>query len=217
MNGETYISPKKAREMLGVTNDTLRNWDKKNRIRVSRGPSGRRMYNLEDINRVINGSSNAKEKRKICYARVSSKKQMDDLNRQENLFKHKYPHHILVTDVGSGINWKRKGLWSILEQSMSREIEEVVVAHRDRLSRFGFDLFKGILERNGTKLVVLDDETGKSPEQELSDDVLAILHVYSCKRMGTRRYSLPKDQNFSKPTTEENSETVDGNNEIRLQ
>ena len=74
-----------------------------------------------------------KKKKKIAYCRVSSKKQADDLERQKNFFTTKFPDYELVTDIGSGINWKRKGLKTILESAMSGDISELVVAHRDRL------------------------------------------------------------------------------------
>ena len=74
--------------------------------------------NLQDINTYLGITPSLKEKRKICYCRVSSKKQMDDLERQKDFFRREYPDHELVTDVGSGLNWKRKGLKTILEQSM---------------------------------------------------------------------------------------------------
>jgi predicted site-specific integrase-resolvase len=100
----------------------------------------------------------------------------------------------VVEDTGSGINWKRKGLKTILGQSMSGDIEEVVVAHRDRLCRFGFELIEWILESNGVKLTVLDRENSKSPDEELTDDILSIIHVYSCRKMGQRRYKVSENK-----------------------
>jgi predicted site-specific integrase-resolvase len=134
---------------------------------------------------------------------------MDDLERQKDFFRHNYPDHELVTDIGSGINWKRKGLQTILDKGLSGDISEVVVAHRDRLCRFAFDLIEGILEKKGVKLIVLDRETEQSENKELADDILSIIHVYSCRQMGRRRYKVQKDINLSVSGTEENNEFMD--------
>lgn len=213
-NDAGYVTTKKAKEMLQVCAGTLRNWDKANRIRTIRTPSNIRLYNLQDIQNILrSGTSNnetSESKRKICYARVSSKKQMDDLKRQEDLFGHRFPNYELVADVASGINWKRKGLRTILDAAMRGEVGEVVVAHRDRLARFGFELIEWILETNGCALVVLDRDTYKSEQQELADDILSIVHIYSCRQMGKRRYSIDKNSYIPNSESGEDSEGVDG-------
>lgn len=217
---DTFITTKKAKEILCITAKTLRIWDTENKIRTIRTPSGIRRYNLKDIQDIISRSSNTNKKEKICYCRVSSPKQVDDLKRQQDFFRSKFSDYKLVTDVGSGINWKRKGLQAILEQSMQGNISEVVVAHRDRLCRFAYELLEWIFNYNGVKLVVLNEETDKSNDRELTDDILSIIHIYSCRKMGKRRYK--KDNNkkveiISNKPTENNNETMDGNKEICLQ
>jgi putative resolvase len=104
-----------------------------------------------------------------------------------------YPGYTIVGDVGSGINFKRRGPRSVLERSMRGEVAEVVVAHRDRLARFGVDLIEWILQRNGTRLVVQHSTVG-TPESELADDLLSIVTVFACRRNGTRRYKAPEIQ-----------------------
>ena len=112
----------------------------------------------------------------------------------------------MVSDIGSGINWKRKGLQTILERSMRGDIKEVVVAHRDRLCRFGYELIEFILDKSGVKLVVHNEENAKSESQELAEDIMSIVHVYSCRQMGKRRYQKnirnEKDKTVSNTTTE---------------
>lgn len=203
MLNEEYVPTKKARQILGVTTVTLRNWDKTNKINTIRSASGVRLYSVKDIQNILSSSPNPKEKRKIAYCRVSSKKQKDDLERQINFFRLKYPHYIVVTDIGSGINWKRPGLKTILDLAMRGNISEVVVAHRDRLCRFGFELIEWIFERNNVKLSVLDGDDHKSPNEELADDILSIIHVYSCKQMGKRRYTVSKDKDIPDSGTED--------------
>ena len=200
---EKFISTKETKKILGVTTNTLRNWDKTSKINTIRSPSGARLYNSKDIQNILSSNSSFSKKKKIAYCRVSSKKQTDDFERQKYFFRTTYPDYELVTDIGSGINWKRKGLKTILDRAMSGNISEVMVAHRDRLCRFGFELIEWILERNGVKLIVLDREDYKSPDQELTDDILSIIHVYSCRQMGKRRYSVSKDSNLPESKSEE--------------
>lgn len=197
-NNDEYITTKKASGLLKITPKTLRIWDKENKIRTIRTPSGIRRYNLEDIQNILSSNDTPKEqttenKQKICYARVSSQKQMEDLNRQKDFFRSQFPSHLLVTDVASGINWKRKGLQTLLEQSMSGNISEIVVAHRDRLCRFAFELLEWIFKKNGVKLLVLNGNNEQTEDQELADDVLSIIHIYSCRKNGKRRYKKNKE------------------------
>jgi len=131
------------------------------------------------------------EKINFLYARVSSKKQLDDLVRQIDFIKTRRPEYssyTCITDVASGINFSRKGLSTLLEACLQHTIGEVVVAHKDRLSRFGFDLIELIIRKAGGKLTVIDDEKNKSTEQELSEDLLSIVDIYCCRQMGKRSY-----------------------------
>lgn len=207
---DVFISTKETRKLLGVATATLINWDNKGKTGTSRTPQGRRIYNKKDVLAIANSNQIIVKKQQICYARVSSKKQMDDLERQKDFFKSRYPDCILVTDIGSGINWKRKGLKTILEQAMSGTLEEVVVAHRDRLCRFAFELFELLFQMYSVKLTVLDHDDSKSTDNELAEDILSIVHVYSCRQMGKRRYSCPNEKNKNLPNkeTEKNTKEV---------
>lgn len=216
MNDE-YITTKEATKILQITAKTLHIWDKEGKIRTIRTPSNIRRYNNIDVQNIIGCNKSTVEKEKICYARVSSRKQIDDLKRQKDFFRQKYPTYNLVTDVGSGINWKRKGLKTLLDRSMQGNISEIVVAHRDRLCRFAFELLEWIFERNGVKLVVLDEEKDHSTDKELTDDILSIIHIYSCRKMGRRRYKNKKNKIISGSGTKETDETMDGYEKICLQ
>ena len=187
MNNE-YLNTKEAREMLRVTAVTLRKWAREGKIDFIRLPSNERLYNKQSIYNILNITVPIKPKEKIAYCRVSSIKQNDDLDRQKAFFNSEYPDHRVVTDIGSGINWKRKGFKGILEQAINGDIEQITIAHRDRLCRFAFDLVEWILQLHKVKLVVLDDPDFISPDKELADDVLSIIHIYSCRKMGKRRY-----------------------------
>ena len=99
----------------------------------------------------------------------------------------RYPTAEIITDVGGGLNWKRRGLVTLLERLHRGDKLRIVVAHRDRLARFGFEVIQWMAERNGGELVVLDNRD-HSPQQELTQDILAILHTFSCRLHGLRRY-----------------------------
>ena len=211
-----FITPKEAKELLHITDKTLRIWAEEGKIGCIRTPSNVRRYNSKDIKRILNGGITPPEKQKICYCRVSSPKQMDDLKRQEDFFRQKYPSHVLVTDIGSGINWKRKGLKTILEQAMQGNISEIVVAHRDRLCRFAFDLLEHIFSINGVKLMVLNEKNGESTSKDLADDIMSIVHIYSCREMGRRRYKSKENKTVSDFRTEENTKRMDEGEKICL-
>ena len=199
-----YISSAHIRGTFGVSNSTLRKWADSGRLTVVRsGPGGKRYYKQDDVEKLFEGyrpkTDDAKEaaaergKRVgICYARVSSGKQKDDLERQVAGLKEKYPTYEVVTDVASGINWKRRGLLSVLDRAMSGGVSELVVAHRDRLCRFAFDLLEHVFRRAGCRVVVLyksDAGTGgdgDGPDAELRDDLLAIVTVFVASNNGKR-------------------------------
>jgi predicted site-specific integrase-resolvase len=128
---------------------------------------------------------------------------MDDLSRQIGYLRHYTPEYDSFTtleDIGSGINFKRKGIQALLDRCLSGRIGTVVVAHRDRLSRFGFDLIKSIIEKAGGKIIVIDDTQGKSSEQELAEDLMSIVHIYSCRQMGKRSYSFTRNKDSQDKT-----------------
>ena len=138
------------------------------------------------------GDDEKQEPLNIIYGRVSTKKQSEDLLRQLDFIKSnqpKYADYIIISDNGSGINFKRKGIETILDACLQRNIGEVVIAHRDRLCRFGYDIFEQLITKAGGTITVIDDENNKSTEQELAEDLLSIVHIYSCRQMGKRKYS----------------------------
>ena len=123
----------------------------------------------------------------LCYCRVSSRKQRGDLERQVSYLRELYPSAEIVRDIGSGRNYKRKGFRALVDRCLRGDKFQLVIAHRDRLARFGIELLQYMVEQNGGELVVLD-ETVHSPAEELTADLLNILHVFSCRMHGLRRY-----------------------------
>jgi predicted site-specific integrase-resolvase len=129
------------------------------------------------------------KKQKIIYARVSSQSQKNDLERQIVSLKNKYPTHKLIKDIGSGMNMNRKGLRKIIDLSIKGEIEEIVVMHKDRLCRFGYDLIEDLIKKySGGKIIIVNKKNNKEPKEELVEDVLQIMNIFVAKMNGLRKY-----------------------------
>lgn len=178
-----YGTPKHASSHYGVTKQTLRTWANDGRLKYIKTNGGHRRYLLSPI--FIKNTHTAES---VIYARVSSQKQKGDLDRQIKFLRSKYPDHRVVSDIGSGINHKRKGFKSILEGVFQGEIKEVVVTQKDRFSRFGFDLFEWIFKQHDAELI--SDSTSSSDTAELSEDIMAIITVFTARYYGKRRYRI---------------------------
>jgi predicted site-specific integrase-resolvase len=191
-----FIPLREAMKALGVSHNTLRRYADKGEIPTVRLKSGHRRF---DIGSFVGQQSKPSI---VCYCRVSSAKQKDDLARQVIFMRERYPQAEIITDVGSGLNFKRKGLKTLLGRFLRGDKLTIVVAHRDRLVRFGFELFQYLCAQNGGELLVLDNKE-HSPETELTQDLLAILHVFSCRMHGLRKYStkIKEDSDIPKRRT----------------
>jgi excisionase family DNA binding protein len=204
-----------AAEATGLSIGTIRRWADEGRIYSVRTKGGHRRVDISDY--LLPKPTDESKNTTVCYCRVSSAKQKDDLQRQVQFMQSKYPKAEIIKDIGSGINFKRKGLLAILERSMSGAVITLVVAYRDRLARFGAGLIEFILKQNGGELVVLN-EVALSPNDELTQDLLTVLHVFSCRLHGLRKYKseIEKDKNLSDSNTESNAETMAGSISIRI-
>jgi predicted site-specific integrase-resolvase len=197
----TYVPLRKAVEVLGLSPNTLRKYADEGKIESIKNEAGQRLFDVESY--IRGGSIRVAT---VCYCRVSSSKQRDDLIRQVAYMQSLYPEAEIIKDIGSGLNFKRKGLRSLLDRLMRGDKLTLVVACRDRLARFGFDLFQYLVEQNGGNIVVLDQAV-YCPSSELTQDLLSILHVFSCRMHGLRKYSqkIKQDPNLSESMPEENS------------
>ncbi len=180
-----YVRPRVAATRLGVNTKTLERWLSEGKIEGVFTKGGQRRYNLDSI--IPSGLTEARERKTILYARVSSRSQKTDLEQQVQFLKSHYPSAEIITDIGSGLNFKRKGLSTLLESILSNDVGLVVVAHKDRLCRFGFDLIAWLASRSSTEILVLN-KAHLSPEREMVEDILAIIHVFSCRLYGLRKY-----------------------------
>lgn len=186
MNEIKYIKPKEASKILGVNLDTLRRMAGRNEIKHIRTDSGRYLFDISSF--IKRSNSEVQERKKICYARVSSRGQKSDLQNQISLLKTKYPDSEIISDYGSGLNFHRKGLQKIMDIAHKGELQELVVTYKDRLCRFGFELIEYILktQSNATIMVLCYNSTSK--ESELATDLLSIITVFSARMHGLRKY-----------------------------
>jgi predicted site-specific integrase-resolvase len=189
MNNQEYISGKEATKILGVQRHTLYKYDREGLIKTIRSPGGKRFYNVKEYlrnnNMIKEDELINKEKRKICYARVSSHSQKDELENQKALLKQVYPDYELLFDIGSGINFKRKNFLKIIEYGINDELEILVVTYKDRLCRIGYELINTLLKNTEIKELYNNE---KSPEEEVVNDLIEIITVFSSRVYGLRSY-----------------------------
>ncbi|URR34945.1 IS607 family transposase [Thermosynechococcus sp. HN-54] len=187
-----YVTQKEASEYFKISLHTLRRWEKRGLIKAIRTPSSaERRYDLDSW-------AGAKANTVVVYARVSSPTQKSDLNHQVAKLLELYPRAEGVAEIGGGLNFKRQQFLSLLERVGRGDVATIVVAHQDRLCRFGFDLVQWYCQRHGCQIVVLDDQE-LFPQQELVEDSLAILQCFSSRLYGLRKYktAIQKDQDLS--------------------
>ena len=182
-----YYSINEFSKILGVSAQTLRNWDNKGKLKPHHtSTNGYRYYSHDQLSQVMNLNP-AIDRKTIVYCRVSSPKQKDDLKRQvENmelyLLSQGKPSEI-ITDIGSGINYKKKGLKELLKLITQNKVEKVVVLYKDRLLRFGFELVEYIASLYNCKIEIVDTSK-KSEQQELVEDLVQIITVLSFQLQG---------------------------------
>ena len=192
-----YYSIGEFANRIGKTIQTLRNWDKKNILKPSHvTQGGTRYYSQEQLNHFLGLKSEKQINKKIVgYCRVSSHKQKDDLERQiENVKTYMYAKGYqfeIITDIGSGINYNKKGLNQLIDMVTNSEVEKIVVLYKDRLIRFGYELIENLCKKFGTTIEIIDN-TEKTGEQELVEDLVQIVTVFSCRLQGKRANKAKK-------------------------
>ena len=192
-----YYSSKTVKQMLGVTAQTLRNWDKSGKLKPSYVKSnGYRYYSEDTINEFTNTHKIKRTPIVIGYARVSSEKQSDDLNRQveklSTYLESKYGSFEMITDIGSGINYSKPGLRKLIEKINNKEVDLIVVLYKDRLLRFGFELIEYFASLNNVKIEVVD-KIDKTQDQELVEDLDIVLEEFINKSHSKKTKSMLED------------------------
>ena len=186
---ENFYTIHAASKMLGVTPQTLRNWDRDGKLKPHHTSSnGYRYYSQEQLDAFLRIPKQA-SRITLGYCRVSSVKQRDDLKRQEEavrayLIAQGSPFEI-ITDIGSGINYSKPGLRALIERITCGNVKKVTVLYKDRLVRFGFEMIEYLAGLYNCEIEIIDN-TPKTEQQELVEDLVQIITVFSCKLHGKR-------------------------------
>jgi len=196
-----HVKAHDAASYYGTSISNVRKWAREGAIPVDRTPGGHFRYVLPDPEPDVPDDDRWTEN--IVYARVSSRKQSDDLRRQATSLLAKYPGFTLVKDIGSGINYQRPGFRSILERLFQGHVRRVVVAHQDRFSRFGFDFFQWLFERFGAVLESVEQPSAASGADMVAD-IMEVFTVFSARYYGRRKYHpQPENQDLPEQPPEE--------------
>ena len=187
------LSISEASLFLGISKTTLRRWDLSGYLKPKyRTKENHRKYDISDLKHLINEKEDKKEKYNVLYSRVSSLGQKQDLTYQKEILKQYSEENGIknikeISDLGSGINFQKKGLKELIKLILNSEIETIYLTHKDRLLRFGTELIISICEEFNTKIKFLDKKE-ESFEEKLSKDVIEILTVFSSRLYGKRSH-----------------------------
>jgi len=176
--------------MVGRSVKSLQRWDRDGVLKASRTPTGRRFYTDADL-RKVRGMPEV-DRATVVYYRVSSAAQKPDLANQRRILEEFCAARGLdgaefVEEIGGGLNFKRKRFLSIMDRVGSGEVSRLILAHKDRLARFGFDWFEHFCEINGCEILILNAQT-LSPQEEMVQDLMTIVHCFSSRLYGLRNY-----------------------------
>ena len=188
---KTY-SPKEFGQLIGRTTNTLQKWDREGKLKAHRSPVTNRRYYTHDQYLQYRGLVAPEQGFTIVYSRVSGVAQKPDLANQVKALETYCKEHSLkvdewMSDIGSGLNYKRKQFNRLMQMVELGQVRRIVIAHRDRLVRFGYEYFEAFCERHHTEIVVINGES-LPPEQELVRDWIAIVTVFSARLPGLRSY-----------------------------
>ena len=187
----TNYKPKDFSELIGVSVKTLQRWDREGILKANRTPTDRRYYTYEQYLQFKGIHIEHDTRQIVIYARVSTRNQKEDLQNQVTFLRQFCNVKGIIVDqcieeYGSGLNYNRKKWNVLLEEVMEQKIKQIVITHKDRFIRFGYDWFEQFCRKYGTTIVVVKNEE-LSPQEELVQDIISILHVFSCRLYGLRK------------------------------
>ena len=200
----TNYKPKDFAELLGVSVKTLQRWDRDGILKANRTPTNRRYYTYDQYLQFKGIQTENDIRKTVIYTRVSTSNQKDDLKNQVE-FLRQYANakgiivDTVIEDYGSGLNYNRKQWNKLIDECMTNEIGTIIITHKDRFIRFGYDWFEKFCEKFNTKIIIVNNET-LSPNEELVQDIISILHVFSCRLYGLRKYKnqINEDEEIAK-------------------
>ncbi|ABQ28936.1 Resolvase, N-terminal domain (plasmid) [Acidiphilium cryptum JF-5] len=195
--------------MLGVSITTLRRWEAAGKLVADHTAGGHRRYDIAKLRPDLFHAEDEADRRTIAYARVSSHDQKDDLERQKQVLELYCARQgwkfEIVADLGSGMNYRKKGLKKLLGAIIDGSVGRLVIAHKDRLLRFGADLVFAICEAKNVEVVILNQGEDTTFEEDLAKDVLEIITVFSARLYGSRSHKNQKLLDGVKRAVEESA------------
>lgn len=213
----TNYKPKDFAELLGVSVKTLQRWDRDGILKANRTPTDRRYYTYDQYLQFKGIQTENDIRDTVIYARVSTRNQKDDLQNQVEFLKQFCNAKGIIVnqcveDFGSGLNYNRKKWNRLLDEVMANKIKTIVISNKDRFIRFGYDWFEKFCEKFNTKIIIVNNET-LSPNEELVQDIISILHVFSCRLYGLRKYKnqIKEDEEIVKELQNGNKPNVGTN------
>ena len=213
----TNYKPKDFAELLGVSVKTLQRWDRDGILKANRTPTDRRYYTYDQYLQFKGIQTENDIRDTVIYARVSTRNQKDDLQNQVEFLKQFCNAKGIIVnqcveDFGSGLNYNRKKWNKLLDEVMANKIKTIVISNKDRFIRFGYDWFEKFCEKFNTKIIIVNNET-LSPNEELVQDIISILHVFSCRLYGLRKYKnqIKEDEEIAKELQNGNKSNIGTN------
>ena len=211
--------PKDFAELLGVSVKTLQRWDREGILKANRTPTDRRYYTYDQYLQFKGMQTENDIRDVVIYARVSTRNQKDDLQNQVEFLKQFCNAKGMIVnqcieDFGSGLNYNRKKWNKLLEDVMEHKIKMIVISSKDRFIRFGYDWFEKFCEKFHTKIMIVNNEA-LSPKEELVQDMISILHVFSCRLYGLRKYKnqIKEDEELAQELQNGNKSNAGTENE----
>lgn len=187
----TKLTISEAAKLKGVSTDTLRRWEEEGKLTPERTSGGHRRYELSELLGIKGDLSYT-----IAYCRVSSHDQKEDMKRQRQVLELFCAQHgwqfEVIEDLGSGMNYSKRGLQRLIRLITSSQVERLVLTHKDRLLRFGSELIFSLCEHFGTEVVIINRTEDSSFEEDLANDVLEIITVFSARLYGSRSHKNKK-------------------------
>ena len=200
----TNYKPKDFAELTGVSVKTLQRWDREGILEANRTPTDRRYYTYDQYLQFKGIKAQNDIRQVVIYARVSTKNQKDDLQKQVSFLRQFCNARGIIVDqcieeYGSGLNYNRKKWNKLLDEVMEQKIKTIIITHKDRFIRFGYDWFEKFCMKFHTTIVIANNEE-LSPQEELVQDIVSILHVFSSRLYGLRKYKkqIERDEEIVK-------------------
>ena len=187
------ITTGKAARQLGVSVKTLQRWDREQKLNAHRTLTGRRYYEQDQLVSFLGKVKTPEQERSsVAYCRVSSQAQRPDLRNQRTVITDFCVARGLanveyIEEIGGGLNFKRPRFTELVDRICAGAVSTLILAHKDRLARFGFELLRHLCQANRCELLIINDEK-LSPEREMVEDLMTIIHCFSSRLYGLRNY-----------------------------